>query len=155
MLYISLVRPILEYASPVWNPYLAKDIHALEKVQRRASRLALRQKRGEMSYGDRCKLLGWPSLSTRRLFLSLVECYKIVFNLSHLKFEDFFEYTKCKITRSNHPYKLYLKAAKVNPFKYSFFINIVKFWNNLPNYVVEAGSLTLFKSKLSNHLGLI
>jgi len=31
----SLVRPILEYSSPVWDPYLAKDILALEKVQRR------------------------------------------------------------------------------------------------------------------------
>ena len=49
-LYKSLVSPILEYAAPVWSPYLIKDIVALEKVQRRASRLALRQKRGEMSY---------------------------------------------------------------------------------------------------------
>ena len=46
----SLVRPILEYAAPVWSPYFIKDIMAQEKVQRRASRLALRQKRGEMSY---------------------------------------------------------------------------------------------------------
>ena len=29
----SLVRPILEYAVPVWSPYLIKDIVALEKVQ--------------------------------------------------------------------------------------------------------------------------
>ena len=38
-LYKSLVRPILEYEAPVWSP-------ALAKVQRRALRLALRQKRG-------------------------------------------------------------------------------------------------------------
>jgi hypothetical protein len=53
MLYNALIRPILEYAAPVWSPYLLKDIHAIEKVQRRASRLALHQKRGEMSYEQR------------------------------------------------------------------------------------------------------
>ena len=47
-LFKSLVRPILEYAAPVWSPYQKKDIESLETVQRRASRLALKQKRGEM-----------------------------------------------------------------------------------------------------------
>lgn len=40
-LYKSLVRPVLEYAAPAWNPYLAKDVLALERVQRRASRVSL------------------------------------------------------------------------------------------------------------------
>ena len=75
-LYKSLVRPVLEYAAPAWNPYLAKDVLALERVQRRASRLALLgQKRSEMEYEDRLRKLKWPTLETRRLFLSLVECY--------------------------------------------------------------------------------
>ena len=77
MLHKSLVQPILEYAAPVWCPYLVKDIHALENIQRRASRLALNQGKGDMSYEDRCKLLKWPTLSDRRTFVSLIECYKI------------------------------------------------------------------------------
>ena len=47
-LFTSLVRPILEYSAPLWSPYQKKDIESLEKVRRRASRLALKQKRGEM-----------------------------------------------------------------------------------------------------------
>ena len=50
----SLVRPIPEYACPVWSPYLVKDKLAIEKVQRRASRIALGQKFCEMSYEERC-----------------------------------------------------------------------------------------------------
>ena len=54
-LYLSLVRPILEYAVPVWCPYLVKDIRALESIQRRASRLALNpQHKGEMPSVDCC-----------------------------------------------------------------------------------------------------
>ena len=40
-LYKSLVHPVLEYAAPVWNPSLVKDVLALERFQ-----LALGQKRG-------------------------------------------------------------------------------------------------------------
>ena len=39
----SLLRPLLEYASPVWSPYLIKDKLAIESIQRRASRIALGQ----------------------------------------------------------------------------------------------------------------
>ena len=36
--YNSLVRPIVEYASTVWDPYTQKDIHTLEMVQHRGAR---------------------------------------------------------------------------------------------------------------------
>ena len=114
-LYKSLVHPVLEYAAPVWNPLLVKDVLALERVQRRASRLALGQKCGDMEYEDRLRKLKWPTLETRRLFLSLVECYKIVFDMNKLNFDHLFEFTKCNSTRANHPYQLYLKPAKCNP----------------------------------------
>jgi hypothetical protein len=137
-LYKTLVRPIIEYATPVWSPYLAKDIVALEKVQRRASRLALQQKRGEMPYEERCCLLKWPTLEKRREYLSLVECFKSIHGLNGLVFEIFFEYPKDNRTRANHKYKLYLKAAKINCYKYSFFVRIVSKWNNLPSEIVES-----------------
>ena len=76
LLYKSLLRPVIEYAVPAWNPYVAKDVLALERIQRRASRLALGQKCGEMDYEDRLgEKLTCPTLETRRLFLSLIECY--------------------------------------------------------------------------------
>ena len=36
--YLSLVRPISEYACVVWSPYTLTNIDKLEKVQRKAAR---------------------------------------------------------------------------------------------------------------------
>ena len=33
MAYLSLVQPSLEYASSAWDPYLIKDIKAIEKFR--------------------------------------------------------------------------------------------------------------------------
>ena len=63
-----------------------KDIKALEKVQRKASRLALKHKWGEMNHAECCRLLKWQTLEKCRKFLSLVQYYKIVFGLSRLPF---------------------------------------------------------------------
>ena len=84
LLYKSLVRPILEYAAPVWCPFLVKDIVSLEKVRTRASSLALGQKRGEMDCEERCSILKWSPLKNRRLYFSLIECFKCIFPLSNL-----------------------------------------------------------------------
>ena len=88
---------------------------ALEKVQRRASRLALRQKRGEMSYEYRCSLSVKMSNTRETVeFLSLVQHYKIVFGIDHLSFPDFFEFANSTRTRANHDYKRYLRRAVCN-----------------------------------------
>lgn len=62
-MYTSLVRPHLEYAVSVWNPYLKKDIDTLERVQRRATRSI--KVFGELNM-ERLKRLNLTTLSTRR-----------------------------------------------------------------------------------------
>ena len=130
---LSLVRLILEYAVPVWCPYLVKDIRALESIQRRASRLALKQHKGETPFDDRSKLLKWLSLSDRRNYLSLTECYEFVFGYYHLNFYDFFEFSKVGSTRANHPY-----ASAVGRLPLKLYVSK---WNDLPRDIVEAESL--------------
>ena len=40
-LYVSLIRSQLMYCSPIWRPYLVKDINNLEHLQRRATKYIL------------------------------------------------------------------------------------------------------------------
>ena len=133
----SLVRPLLQYACLVWSPYLVKDKMAIEKVKRRASRIARGQKPREMSYEERCILLNWNTLQHRKRIPICSGMLKdsVWSGLNGLDFNDYFEYCRSKNTRANHPYKVQTKLAKVNSFKYSFFGRIVKDWNNLPNHL--------------------
>ena len=71
-----------------------------------------------------------------------------------LPFSDFFELTKCNRTRTNHDYKLYVKVAILKCYKYSFFVRIVKAWNNLSKDVAHAGSLTLFINTLRIYMNI-
>ena len=69
-------------------------------------------------------------------------------------FEDFFDIATIRSTRANHQYKLYIKPARLNCYKNSFFIRIVKLWNELPGDIVEADSFQHFKSKLKSYLNI-
>jgi len=41
MLYKAMVRPHVEYATLVWSPYKKGDIEAVEKVQKRATKIKI------------------------------------------------------------------------------------------------------------------
>ena len=55
--------------------------------------------------------------------------------LNGLDLNGYFEDCKSENTRANHPYKMQTKSAKVNSLKYSFFVKIIKDWNNLPDHL--------------------
>ena len=75
----AYVRPILEYNTPVWNPWLIHDIKCVERVQRFFTRaIYKRVNLPPMSYSDRLTNLGLRSLEYRRLYFDLVMCFKIV-----------------------------------------------------------------------------
>ena len=77
---VSLVWPHLEYAAPVWSPYLQKDIAMLEKIQQFASRICT--KNWDAGYHELLDMLDLPSLAQRRLKKKrLCYAYKIVHGL--------------------------------------------------------------------------
>ena len=75
--YKAFVRPILEYASSVWDPYTQKSIDKLEAVQRRAARFVPHHYHNTSNVRLMLDSLGWPSLEQRRKTSRLGVMYKI------------------------------------------------------------------------------
>ena len=76
LLFKTLVRPHLEYGGCIWGPFSKADQKAVERVQRRATKLVpeLRHK----PYPERLRLLDLPSLYHRRRRGDMIKTYQIL-----------------------------------------------------------------------------
>ena len=101
-LYTALVRPHLEYANAVWNPYKKKDITTLENVQRRATKMV--PGLGDKSYEDRLKDLKLPTLTYRRIRGDMIEVFKLVNDMYYFDCTNLFTFRdqSKRVTRANN-----------------------------------------------------
>ncbi len=144
-LFQVYVRPKLEYASPVWSPWLQNDINLVEKIQRKFTKSI--PSLSELSYDERLDRLSAHSLKTRRQILDLIFLYKILNNLTELDPNELFVQDTEGITRG-HSCKLHVKRVNREPYK-NFFVNrVVPLWNQLPEAIVASSSLSIFRSKI-------
>ena len=147
-MYTKFVRPSVEYGVQVWSPYLLKDIDVVERVQRRFTKRIPEVR--HLSYQERLKFLNLESLEYRRLTADLVLAYKILRNSIDVPFDDFFSFAPCTGTRGND-LKLHIPLAHTDVVKHSFSFRIPKFFNSLPNEIVQAPTINLFKARLSHY----
>jgi len=144
-LYCSMVRPHLEYASSVWSPMWRKEVTAIERVQRRATR----QIPGfsGLTYEERLRKLNLPTLYFRRLRGDMVETFKILTHKYDIDETEFFELDASSRTRG-HDLKLRKYAASTARRLNSYSYRVVNAWNSLPQTIVQAPSTNSFKNRL-------
>ena len=143
-LYKAMVRPHLEYGNLIWHPYLKRQSVAVERVQRRATKILKECK--ELSYAERLKYLQLPSLKSRRLRNDLIEVFKIYHKYNNVDFDLFFTVNTNK-TR-NQEGKLFYNRFNTNIRKNYFSNRIVHHWNNLHSRIKFAPNLNVFKNLL-------
>lgn len=142
--YLSMVRPTLEYASPVWSPYTARDVNKIEQVQKNAARFVTNNYHPRASTSGLVSSLNWDSLEVRRLHAQVVLFYKIRNNLVNIEFPICVQPNARSSRRNTISYRQI--QSNVFPYSYSFFPRTVRSWNMLPSEVTNIQSLESFKA---------
>lgn len=145
--FLTYVRPLLEYCSPVWSPHTLGNINKVEAVQRRFTKSM--HGLSSLSYIDRLRKLSLETLELRRLKQDLVMCFKIIHGEVEIDPVSFFTFSTHCITRG-HKYKLLKHSVRVDACKFSFANRVFTAWNNLPATVVDVVNAKLFSAHLNN-----
>ena len=148
--YKTLVRPILEYASPVCDPYTASKINKLESVQRRAARFVVGDYRTTSSTSQMIHDLEWPSLQQRREDSKVVLVYMIVHALVDIQSTSYL-HPQCIATRG-HTLRRAFPFCRTGIYRYSFFPSGIRLWNQLPAHLATIISLDTLKAGLALEL---
>ena len=134
ILYKSLVRPALEYASTVWSPKSKENINALEKVQRRSLRLS------------RDQTIHMESLRERRKKTELVDTYKFITGRYKTPADKYFSLPHKELR--GHSKKVYVKRTRTQLAGHFYSNRVVDAWNKLPEDIISAPTVASFKNKL-------
>ena len=145
--YVSLVRPLLEYASGAWDPGGEVMKQELERVQRRAARFVLDDYSRNSSVNDMLSKLGWDVLETRRKIARLALMFSMYRGNSRADVSNIM-LAPCFVGRNDHCKKIRRLQSRILPYHNSFFPKTIREWNGLPTDVIEAENVNIFKKML-------
>ena len=149
-LYVSFIRPHLEYASAAWDPFLKKDIDLIEDVQKLALKVCLKSWNASYS-NDLLKQSNLPSLRARRHDTKLCHLYKIVNNVTFFPNAPAQTRQLTYSSLSVYPKTIIVPLqAHSSQYLYSFFPSTIVAWSSLPSDTASAPSITSLKTALKH-----
>ena len=147
-IYITFVRPKLEYACIIWADCTNRDKVMLERCQLSFARIVTGARKGtktELLYDE----VGWPRLEERRQQSTLIYFHKLV----HGNAPD---YVCSLLPEANNSSSYNLRQSNALPpvrartekFNNTLIVNGIKLWNSLPPNVQELHELSEFKKAI-------
>ena len=140
--YTTLVRPILEYASIIWDPHTKSNTLKLETVQRRSARRIMQNYNRHASVTTMLQHLDLPTLQQRRRHSKIIMLYRIRHQLANVPTTNYIT----PATRNTQHYNLpYARTDKS-----SFFPSTIKLWNNLQPAIINSTTIPQLRQALQS-----
>ena len=146
--YFSYVRPQLEYASIVWDPFTQKNVNMLEMVQRRSARWVLGRFHNTSSVTNMLDQLEWRNLQQRRADIRLTMLYKLRNGLLNIDPSQYL-IPATSLAASASPHRYIYPATRTLIHRNSFYPRTILQWNTLPTEVALANTVDAFRCQVS------
>ena len=125
LVYMSLVRPILEYGAACWDPYREGQINALDRVQKKAAKFAYH-----------ANSPNWETLASRRKLSRICALFKAYSGERAWKPIGDRLQRPHYLNRVDHERKIRSRRQRTDIGKYSFVNRTIQHWNQLPAEVL-------------------
>ena len=142
--YTTLVRPILEYASIIWDPHTKSNTLKLETVQRRSARRIMQNYNRHASVTTMLQHLDLPTLQQRRRHSKIIMLYRIRHQLANVPTTNYITPATRNTQHYNLPY------ARTEVYKSSFFPSTIKLWNNLQPAIINSTTIPQLRQALQS-----
>ena len=150
IIYMSFIRPIIEYADVIWDNCTQYEKTELDKIQHEAARIVTGCTK-LVSLNQLSTESGWESLESRRLKHKLILFYKMVNNgvpdyLSSLVPETVGQASQLNLRNSGDFRNV---GSRTVQYSRSFVPSVIDAWNALPDEVKSADNIDSFKFLLN------
>jgi hypothetical protein len=158
--YQSLVRPILEYGSPIWNPTIKLYQKIIEDVQRKATNFILCNPRYDhpdhIDYKDRLQILNMLPTSYRREQIDITQLLTALNDNTNLNLTGLISFEEREIgprtRQTDHNTRIQVKRTNLQSTTHFFHHRVTRTWNSLPDDIKLALRNTNNKLVIKQHL---
>ena len=152
-IYLSYVRPLLEYSCVVWDGCTIDQSHSLEKLQHEAAPIVTGLTRS-VSHERLYKECGWESLQSRRSNQKLRFMYRAMNDMVPSYISNLIPPTVGNSSQYNlrDSNNIAVQAARTSTFKRSCIPSAINLWNNLDLEIRQLPSISSFCYALKSQI---
>ncbi|MCG8049353.1 MAG: reverse transcriptase domain-containing protein [Candidatus Thiodiazotropha endolucinida] len=151
-IYLTFIRPLIEYGDVIWDNCTQYEKYELDKIQHEAARIATGSTK-LVSLNALYKEVRWDTLEDRRRNHKLTLFYKMNYNLTPQYLSSLVPQTVSNASRYNlrNSNDLQTINARTNLYYNSFLPSTIRAWNVLPCVDKQSESVNSFKHTLNKN----